>query len=153
MEVSPETRALQHLLVQGFTLYPARAAICTRLVDKSILDNPGHVWAVFFEQPLTFALPEEDGLAQIFFQAAQSATSQQVVICHSQGSYLLVPLTVTDVREAKMKIDSAVAVGMAPPEEKLEAFPEELIEREYKRRQKLKESALVAASLRNKKEV
>lgn len=140
MNIDEQTRALQHLLVQGFTLYTAAAAVATRLMDRAILDDPDHAWAVTFERVSlihTAKLDESDPLAAPFADAAvRGANKTPHVICHTQGGTLLVPLLVGDVRSARMRIEAAIALGKAPTAERLEAFPDELIEREAKRRRK-----------------
>lgn len=130
---SPETRATQHLLVQGFTLYPCAAAVCTRLVAPSVLDEPNHAWAVLFDADSmrwVAMLPEGDRLRDVFLEAA----ARGGVICHAQGGLLGLPLVVTDVRDARMRIEAAVALGKAPPAERLEAFSDEALARESERR-------------------
>jgi hypothetical protein len=137
---SPETRATQRLLVQGFTLYPCAAAVSTRLVARSVLDDPGHAWAVLCDSrslDWTAMLPEDDPLkAQLAEAAVRSADpAAPHVLCHTQGGLLLVPLG-PDTLNARMRIEAAVALGKVPPAERLEAFPDELIELEAKRRAK-----------------
>lgn len=140
MMINNHCRALQHLLVQGFTLYPAPAAVCTRLVLRPVLDDPGHAWAVYFTRDAlvwTGHLLDDDPLAAIFGAAAvRSSASAPHVVCHTQGSMLLVPLEVADVRRIRMRIEAAIALGKTPTADRLEAFPDELIEREAKRRRK-----------------
>jgi hypothetical protein len=138
---SPETRATQHLLVQGFTLYPCAAAVCSRLTARGLLDDPSHAWAVLCDSrslDWTAMLADDDPLKPLFVDAAvRSATpTTPHVVCHTQGGWLLLPLVTVDVRDARMRIEAAVALGKAPPAERLEAFPDELIEREAKRRRK-----------------
>lgn len=141
---SPETRAIQHLLVQGFTPYSCAAAVCTRLVAPRVLDNPDHSWAVACNPgslEWTAMLSDDDPLKAELGEAAVRSANPKTphVLCHTAGTRLLVPLTVDDVRDARMRIEAAVALGKAPPAERLEAFPDELIEREAKRRAALKE--------------
>lgn len=131
--------AMQHLLVQGFTLYTAPAAVCTRLAARTLLDNPAHAWAVYFAGDAlhwTGHLAEDDPLRQIFADAAVRATrpGPPHVVCHTRGSTLLVPLDVAHARDARMRIEGAIALGAAPPPERLEAFSDEMIEREAQKR-------------------
>jgi hypothetical protein len=139
---STETRATQHLLVQGFTLYTCAAAVATRLVAPRLLDGPEHTWAVLFDASSLgwcAQLPKDDRLIEHFAEAAVRSSNPKTphVLCHTLGDFLVLPLDVTDVRHARMLIESAVALGKAPPAERLEAFPDELIEREAKRRAKV----------------
>jgi len=108
MAQSKETRALQHLLLQGFTLYTSEAADALRARGPSSLDDPAHAYAVVLGS----------GMVQ----------------CCWGGAQLLVPLATDDVRDARLKLETAVTLRLAPPVEKLEAFPDELIQREAKRR-------------------
>jgi hypothetical protein len=140
---SPEIRARQHLIVQGFTTYTCTAAVCTRLVDPQVLDDPEHAWAVLFDSRSlrwTSMLPEGDPLRNSFAEAAvrSAAPGNPHALCRAAGSTLLVPLVVTDVLNARMRIEAAVALGKVPPAERLSAYPDELIEREAARRAKLK---------------
>ncbi len=140
---SPETRAMQHLLVQGFELHTAAAAVCSRLVAPQVLDDPQRAWAVLFDSrsiDWTAQLPEGDPLRDSFAEAAVRSADPSTphVLCHTRGGRLLAPLAVTDVRDARMRIEAAVALGKSPPAERLEAFPDELIEREAARRSKLR---------------
>jgi hypothetical protein len=139
---SPETRATQRLLVQGFILYPCAAAVSTRLVARSLLDDPNHAWAVLCDSrslDWTAMLADDDPLkAQLAEAAVRSTSGAPHALCHTQGGLLLVPLG-PDTLNARMRIETAVALGKAPPAERLEAFPDELIEREAKRRAKRKE--------------
>ena len=112
MPQSAETRARQHLLFQGFTLYTMEAADALRQVGSKTLDNPEHAWAV--ELPDNF------------------------VQCHVAGQKVIVPLEPAIVRDVRMRLEAAIITGSAPAAEKLEAFPDELIRREAKRRGLLK---------------
>jgi hypothetical protein len=137
MNTDPTCRALQHLLVQGFTLYTCPAAVCTRLAAPALLDSLEHAWAVTFDadsQRWVAALPEIDSLSSVFVEASIKAVATPHVVCHTQGETLVLPLEATDVRQARMRIESAVILKLAPPVERLEAYPDELIEREAKRR-------------------
>jgi hypothetical protein len=139
---SQETRATQRLLVQGFTLYSCAAAVSTRLVARSLLDDPNHAWAVLCDSRSlgwTATLPDDDPLKAPLGEAAVHSADPLTphVLCHTQGGLLLVPLG-PDTLNARMRIEGAVALGKAPPVERLEAFPDELIEREAKRRAKNK---------------
>jgi hypothetical protein len=138
MNTDSHTRALQHLIVQGFTLYTAAAAVCTRLVDRALLDEPRHVWAVYFGSnslDWTARLANDDPLQEAFGAAAvRSARGAPHVVCHTLGGVLVVPLDVTACRDARMRIEGAIAQGKAPPPERLEAFSDDMIEREAQRR-------------------
>lgn len=140
---SHETRAIQHLLIQGFTLYTCTAAVCTRLVSRAVLDDPAHSWVVICgpnSLQWTAMLQEDDPLRSHLAEAAVRSADPKTphVVCHTAGSTLLVPLTVADVHDARLRIEAAVILGKSPPAEKLEAFPDELIEREAKKRGLLK---------------
>jgi hypothetical protein len=63
------------------------------------------------------------------------------VQCHVAGEKLILPLDPAVVRDARVRIEAAVTLGKAPPAEKLEAFPDELIQREARRRGLLKSQA------------
>ena len=139
MSQSPETRALQHLLLQGFTLYPLPAAVATRLVARSLLDDPAHSWAVIAAEGAlewTSQLAADDPLLADLVDVAMRSADPKTphALCQTAGARLLVPLSVTDVRDARMRIEAAVTLGRAPSPERLEAFPVELLERELRRR-------------------
>lgn len=139
----PETRAIQHLLVQGFTIHSCAAAVCTRLTAPRLLDDPSHAWAVLCDASSlewVALLPQDDPLKADLGEASVRSADPNTphVLCHTAGGRLLVPLAVPDVRDARMRIEAAVALGKAPAAERLEAFPDELIEREAKRRAKRK---------------
>lgn len=139
MSITPEIRARQHLLLQGFTIYPAAAAVSLRIVAPRVLDDPGHTWAVLFDErslEWTALLAADDPLGAAFAEAAvlSSTPKSPHALCHTAGERLLVPLVVSDVRDARLRIEAAVALGKSPPAERLEAFPDELIEREAARR-------------------
>lgn len=108
MPQHPQTRALQHLLIQGFTLYTDEAATAMRAQGGSSLDNPNHAHAIVMR----------GGVVQCFWG----------------GMQLMVPLEVNEVRDARLKLETAVTLQLAPPTEKLEAFPDEMLRRELKRR-------------------
>lgn len=131
-------RALQHLLVQGFTTYPYTAAVCTRLLLREVLDDPNHPWAVTFDaraQQLVSQMKEDDPLLPVFAEAAlKSVSGGRHVVCATQGGTICVPLEVADVKSVRMRIEAAVAMRMSPPPERLSAYPDELIEQEAKRR-------------------
>lgn len=140
---APETRAMQRLLVQGFTLYPCAAAVSTRLVERGLLDDPAHAWAVVCDSrslSWTAMLPDDDPLKVQLAEAAMRSADPQTphALCHTQGGLLLVPLG-PDTLNARMRIEAAVALGKAPATERLEAFPDELIEREAMRRARRRE--------------
>lgn len=146
MNVNAQGRALQHLLVQGFTLYTVPAAVCTRLVDRALLDDPAHAWAVYFTAGAivwTGRLGLDDPLREVFGDAAVRSGTPTTphVVCQTQGGRLLLPLEVTDVREARMRIEAAVMVGKPPPEADLDAIPEPLLERELRRRARQREAS------------
>src|SRR5688572_21893596 len=103
-----ETRARQHLLLQGFTLYTMEAADALRAVGSKTLEDPSHAWAV--------ELPDN------------------YVQCHVSGEKIILPLDPAVILDARLRIEAAVMLGKTPPAEKLEAFPDELIQREAKRR-------------------
>jgi hypothetical protein len=141
---SPETRAMQHLLVQGFTVYPFAAAVCTRLVARQLLDDPSHTWAVVCGPGAlewVALMPDGDPLKTEFGATAVSSSDVKTphVLCHTAGQRILVPLAVTDVRDARLRIETAVSLGKVPTADRLETFPDELIEREAKRRAKMRE--------------
>jgi hypothetical protein len=137
-----ETRALQHLTIQGFTIYTCAAAVCTRLVAPSLLDDPEHTWAVVCDrdsQQWLSMLPEGDPLAATLGDAAlRSAAGHQHAVCHTLGGLIVAPLDPGDevLRRARVRIEGAITLGKQPPTEKLEAFSDELIEREAARRAK-----------------
>lgn len=142
--INAEGRALHFLLNQGFTLYSVPAAVCTRIAySRQLLDNTEHAWAVYFTpDALTWTphMVDEDPLKAVFSDAAVRSSSPGTphVLCHAAGGAMLVPLTVPDVRDIRVRIESAVTMRLAPPPERLEAYPDELIEREAKRRAKKK---------------
>src|SRR3972149_1264090 len=88
MAQSKETRALQHLLLQGFTLYTSEAADALRARGPSSLDDPAHAYAVVLGS----------GMVQ----------------CCWGGAQLLVPLATDDVRDARLKLGTAGTVRVAP---------------------------------------
>lgn len=131
--------AQQHLLVQGFTLYTAPAAVCTRLVQRELLDDPSHAWAVYFTVDALMWTPHlaaDDPLRDIFAEAAirSRLPATPHAVCHTLGGRLIVPLDVGHARDARMRIEAAIALGKAPPAERLDAFSDEHIEREAQRR-------------------
>jgi hypothetical protein len=85
-------------------------------------------------------LAEDDPLKAALSDAAVRGSDPKTphVLCCVHGGVLVVPLIVEDVRDARMRIEAAVTLQLAPPAERLEAFPDELIEREASRRAKLK---------------
>jgi hypothetical protein len=141
MENTTNTRALQHLLVQGFTLYTAEAATSMLLGGSTTLADPAHAWAVEFDasswkhtDTLLGNVPE--AVYQVFAAAAETCKQQQTsgVLTHTQGASLFSRLLPADVAGVRMKIETAVILGKQPPTEKLEAFGDEAIQREAKRR-------------------
>lgn len=138
MSADANCRAMQHMLLQGFTLYTAQAAVCTRVLAPSLLEDPEHAWAAIFDvqaQVWMQHIPENDRYLLVFAEAALKATNGgHHVVCHTQGETLVLPMEVSDVRAARMRIEAAVVMKTAPPVERLTAYPDELIEQEAKRR-------------------
>lgn len=144
--INAHGRALQHLLVQGFTLYTAPAAVCTRLAGaRQILDEPQHSWAVTFDSESigwSSMLSDDDPLKTQFDEAAvRSARPREPhVVCHAEGERIICPLTVDDVRDVRMTLEAAIALQRAPARE-LQAIPDDLLERELRRRELVRERA------------
>lgn len=104
---SPTTRALQHLLVQGFTLFTDEAAQALRDAGKPLENRPGLAYAIVIGRS---------------------------VQCCLGGQQLLIPLEVEHVRDARLKLETAITLQLAPPTQALDAYPDELLQREMKRR-------------------
>lgn len=140
MQQSPQTRALQHLLVQEFTPYPCHAAVCLLLLAPGVLTNPQHGWAIVFDRTSLQWMSQiptaenESRMVALMRQAAVQAQSGACVLCHVQAEFLLVPLTVTDVRGVRMQIEAAVIQGKVPSPEKLGAFTDEMLKAEIQKR-------------------
>lgn len=105
---SPATRALQHLILQGFTLYTSEAVDCMRAQGSVTLNDPTYAYAIVLS----------DGMVQCFWG----------------GYQMLCELLPAQVRDARQKLETAVTLGLAPPTQALDAYPDEMIAREAKRR-------------------
>lgn len=140
MNINANARALQHLLVQGFTLYTCPAAVCTRLAAPLVLET--HPWAVTFESSGSAEwcaqLKEDDPLRARMLEASQGATKKDpTVLCHFEGFYLALPLEVNEVRHAAARLEVAKNLAVEPPSaEGLQALPSEILEQELKRRRR-----------------
>lgn len=140
MNNTPNTRALQHLLIQGFTPYTCAAAVSLRLVSSSSLDT--HPWAVVMDgqgsRDWCTLLPEEDPLRPLMFQAAENSSSTSpTVLCHLQGTFLIIPLTVDEVRHAGSRLEVAKNLNVTPPSlDGIKAIPLDVLEQEMKRRRR-----------------
>jgi hypothetical protein len=119
MPQEPETRARQHLLLQGFTLYTCEAAVALLLLGSLTLIDPAHAWAVEFDagsQAHTSKLSEDSDVAsQLRRGALMASGGQRHVLTHTRGGLLLVPLQVGDVRTSRTRIEDAVALSRVPP--------------------------------------
>src|SRR5690606_9127164 len=83
-----------------------------------------------------------DPLLPIFTRAAQAAArGTRQIVASLGGGHLLVPLNVTDARDARARIESANATGYEPSPERVQALPAELLERELRRRRSLPPAA------------
>lgn len=148
MENKTPVRAMQHLLVQGFTLYTAEAAVCMLLRGSPTLANPDHAWACLFDKSsweFTDSMlgSVNDAVYQVFAAAAETCKQQNVegaLVC-TQGVSMFVELLPAEMLGIRMKIETAIILGKQPPLEKLEAFGDEAIQREAKRRGLLKTKA------------
>lgn len=142
MTQSKETRALQHLLLQGFEVLPCYAAVATLLFDRSVILNRS--WAVVCDNNSVAwvnRLPDNEELKVILSECASKTvtTGQQHVVCCIQGVCLVTELDPSGtVREAKMRILGAIEQNRMPPVEKLEAFGDEALEAEIERRKRKK---------------
>ena len=134
----PTTRARQHLLIQGFTLYTCEAAVAMLALSSGTLSDPSHAWSVEFDERsllYTSLLPPGSPFAAELAEGAVAAAGgARHVLNHTQGGLLLVPLDVGDVRDSRMRIEAAVALGKAPPVEKLQAFGDEMLLAEARKR-------------------
>jgi hypothetical protein len=144
MTQSKETRAIQHLLLQGFDVLPCYSAVCTLLVDRTQLDNPARLWAVICDRDsLTWItrLPETEPFREGLLDCATKASSgQQHVLCCLQGVLLVTELEPSGpARDARARLQGAIEQGQRPPVEKLEAFGDEAVEAEFRRRQRKKD--------------
>lgn len=111
---SAETRARQHLLVQGFTLYTCEAAVSMLMLDTKTLKDPGHAFAievptgsVSFTGLLTNELEPRE-LVVVLQSAAVQAGTIPLVVCSTQGSLLTVGLTPNSVRNVRMQAEAAL---------------------------------------------
>lgn len=136
-----QTRARQHLLVQGYTLYTAEAAVSLLLLGSTTLLDPEHAWAVEMDQTswnhTDRLLGQVDSpLQQLLSASAETCRQggQPGVLLHTQGATMLTQLRTNDVRNSRMTIEQAVILGHQPPTEKLQAFGDEAIQREAQRR-------------------
>jgi hypothetical protein len=133
MNIDANCRALQHLLVQGFTLYTTPAAVCIRRSVPNVLD--GHSWAIVLDaasQAWLQHLPEEDVLRPLLVAAA---TGTSRVLCHLEGVYLDLDLEVDQVRHAHSRLEVAKNLSVEPPSlDGIMAIPEEVLQQELKRR-------------------
>jgi hypothetical protein len=141
MENNTRTRVLQHLLVQDFTLYTTEAAVCMVLQGSLTLYALDHAWAVEMD-PLSWSHIdrlidlESTPLIVQLRGAAETCRTQQTMgaLMHTQGAWLLMPLDVASVRGARMRIEEAVIRGLQPPTDKLQAFGDEQLLQEARRR-------------------
>lgn len=140
----PSTRARQHLLLQGFTSYTAEAAVSLVLQGQSSLDDVNHAWSVELN-PQSWRHTERlataetlSPLAQLLMGAGETCRQDAAtgVLCCVVGATLLEKLEPAAVQGVRMRIEAAIALGKQPPVEKLEAFSDEAIEKEAKRRKK-----------------
>lgn len=140
MNTNANTRAIQHLLVQGFTPYTCPAAVCTRLGAPIVLET--HPWAIIFESSgsaeWAARLLEDDPLRAHMVGAAQGASlATPKVLCHWDGVYLALPLAVDEVRHARARLEVAKNLGVEPTSlEGLAAVPEDVLRLELKRRKR-----------------
>jgi hypothetical protein len=142
MQQSARTRSLQHLLLQGFTLYPCHAAVCVWLASPSVLLDASHPWAIAFDTNDSHwmsNIPSGDSEPRalaLMREASVRAATEPMALVHAMGEFLVLPLEVPEVRNARMRIEAAVTLGKAPPTEKLGAFSDKAIEAEVARRRK-----------------
>ena len=138
MPQHPTTRAQQHLLLQGFTLYPCAAAVALMLLEPGVLEDQGHNWAIICDgSSMGWAskLTGDGKFATALRDCALlSAGGTLHAVCHTLGAVLVVPLDPVDAKDARMRIEAAVTLGKQPPAERLEAFGDEMIAREANRR-------------------
>lgn len=137
----PEFRARQHLLIQGFTLYTAEAAVALLLCGSQTLLNPDHAWAVEV-RPNSWTFTDQllgkvdSKLYDLFAAAAETcrvSNKPGSLLC-TQGTTLLVPLDVPSVQGARLTIESAIMLQKQPPTEKLEAFSDDALRKEARKR-------------------
>ncbi len=143
MTLNAQGRALQHLLVQGFTLYTCPAAVCTRLGAPLIMET--HPWAVYFESGAVewcAQLKDDDPLRARMAEAASQATKKDPwALCHFEGVYLALPLAVDEVRHARARLEVAKNLSVEPPSiEGVMAIPDDILELELKRRRKVEKA-------------
>lgn len=148
MPQSKETRAIQHLLVQGFEILPCYAAVSTLLVAPSRLHSGTPIAICCGAESSAWAemLPDDEPLKEAIRAAAQLGAEAPHAVCCAQGACLVVALDPAGpVRDALARIRGAIETGRAPPAEKLEAFGDEALEAEYKRRARQKEKLALSA--------
>jgi hypothetical protein len=137
----PQTRALQTLVFQGFMPMPVAAAVCMRRLAPQVFDDPAATLAIVFGvEAITWTphLPEGDALTDLFAEAAIKSADPKSpqVICQTAGSRMLLPLDVVDVRDARIRLEAATTLKLAPPAERIEAYPLELLQRELRKRER-----------------
>lgn len=139
MNINANCRALQHLLVQNFTLYTCPAAVALRLVAPPALE--GHAWAVQLDHrsgPWCEQLKEDDPWRQTFIDAANLAGPKvPFVLCHRDGQFLACQMKTQDVRHVMARLEVAKNLDVVPTSlEGLVAVPDEVLEQEVRRRKK-----------------
>jgi hypothetical protein len=139
-------RALQRLVFQGFVPMPVAAAVCLRRLAPHVFDDPNAALAIVFDAESlgwTAHLPEGDPLTEMFAEAAvrSSEPKSPHVICQAAGSRMVLPLDAIDVRDARVRLEAATTLKLAPPAERLEAYPLELLQRELRKRERQAERA------------
>lgn len=141
MNINAHARAMQHLLVQGFTLYTCPAAVCTRLYAPEVLES--HAWAATLDAAsgawCERLLLTRDPWRAVFLDAAGQAFAAQlpVALCHHRGTFLALPLATEHVRHAYARLEVAANLGVAPtPLDGLLAVPDALLEQELRRRRR-----------------
>jgi hypothetical protein len=140
MNINAHARALQHLLVQGFTLYTCPAAICVRMCAPLVLE--AHTWACYFVDSGAIdwcsRLDEADPWRAVMMEAAEGATPKTpLVLCHFDAMFLALPLQVDEVRHAKARLEVAKNLDVEPPSlEGVRAIPDDVLELELKRRKR-----------------
>jgi len=143
MSQNANTRALQHLLLQGFTPYTCQAAVCTRLQAPLVLET--HPWAVVMERGAALwcgRLLDDDPMRPRFLEAAEGASQAQPrVLCHYDGIFLALPLVVDEVRHAQARLEIAKNLSVVPTSlDGLAAVPDDILKLELRRRKKLAEN-------------
>lgn len=147
MAQAPITRARQHLVIQQFTTYTTEAAVCMLMAGSQTLVNPRNSWVCEITPSDWQYLAQlqlgpddfvEKQLVQTLIQAAASCRENGTigVVFFVSGVTLFEPLTEERVLDARQRIEAAIALGKQPPAEKLEAFSDEAIAFEAKRREK-----------------